>query len=94
MNTAKISSKYQIVIPKQARRALGLSAGDEVVVVAQKDRIELVPRPRSYTRATLGLGKEVWEGVDAVKYVRGRGRLGKRKPEASRCPWRAYLHRY
>lgn len=79
MNTAKISSKYQIVIPKQARRALGLTAGDEVVVVAQKDRIELVPRPRSYTRATLGLGKEVWEGVDAVKYVRGERKAWEKK---------------
>lgn len=71
MDTAKISSKYRIVIPKKAREALGLSAGDELVVVAKKDRIELVPRPGSYTSATLGLGKEVWKGVDAVKYVKG-----------------------
>ncbi|MHB8793269.1 MAG: AbrB/MazE/SpoVT family DNA-binding domain-containing protein [Thermoleophilia bacterium] len=79
MNTAKISSKYQIVIPKKARKALGLSAGDEVVVVAQKDRIELVPRPRSYTNATLGLGKEVWKGVDAVKYVKGERKAWEKK---------------
>lgn len=79
MNTAKISSKYQIVIPKQARKALGLSAGDEVVVVALKDRIELVPRPRNYTSATLGLGKELWKGVDAVKFVREERKAWEKK---------------
>ena len=71
MNTAKLSSKNQIVIPKAARKALGLNAGDEVVVVTLKDRIELVPRPQSYTMATLGLGQDVWKGVDAVRFVKG-----------------------
>lgn len=71
MNTVKISSKNQIVVPKEARQALGVAAGDELVVVAQNGRVELVPRPKSYTRATLGLGKSVWKGIDAVGYVRG-----------------------
>ena len=58
---------------------MGLSAGDEVVIVAQKDRLELVPRPRSYTSATLGLGKDVWKGVDAVKYVKRERKAWEKK---------------
>jgi AbrB family looped-hinge helix DNA binding protein len=82
MNTVKISSKYQIVVPKQARKALGLAAGDELVVVAREGRIELIPRPKSYTAATLGLGSEVWEGIDAVKYARGERESWEKKKTA------------
>ncbi|MFA6001952.1 MAG: AbrB/MazE/SpoVT family DNA-binding domain-containing protein [Thermoleophilia bacterium] len=79
MNKVKLSSKNQIVIPKEARRALGLSAGDEIIVVTYNDRIELVPRPKSYTSATLGLGKDVWKGVDAVSYVKGERKAWEKK---------------
>jgi len=79
MNKVRISSKYQIVVPKEARKALGVGAGDELVVIPQKDRIELIPRPKSYTDATLGLGKKVWKGVDAVDYVRGERKAWEKK---------------
>jgi AbrB family looped-hinge helix DNA binding protein len=79
MSTVKISTKNQIVIPKEVRKALGVGAGDELVVVEKPGRIELVPRPKSYTKATLGLGKNIWKGVDAVKYVKGERKTWEKK---------------
>ena len=42
--TATLSSKFQITIPAEARRALGLKAGRGLEVRIKKDRIELVPQ--------------------------------------------------
>lgn len=53
--TATLSSKFQITIPAEARKALGLQAGRGLEVRIKKDRIELVPQePPS---ALLGLIK-------------------------------------
>ncbi len=43
METVTISPKYQIVIPKQFRRRLGLCPGQKVQAIAYENRIELVP---------------------------------------------------
>lgn len=43
METVTISPKYQVVIPKRARRSLGLKVGQKMIVVAYNDRIVLVP---------------------------------------------------
>ncbi len=42
MQTVKLSSKYQLVIPRQVRDRLGLKAGDHFQVVTLGDRIQLV----------------------------------------------------
>ena len=42
--TATLSSKFQITIPAEARRALGLKAGRGLEVRIKKDRIELIPQ--------------------------------------------------
>jgi NADPH:quinone reductase-like Zn-dependent oxidoreductase len=34
-----------------------------------RGKIVLIPQPNSYTQAMSGLHKEIWEGVDAQKYV-------------------------
>ncbi|MDI6734968.1 MAG: AbrB/MazE/SpoVT family DNA-binding domain-containing protein [bacterium] len=59
--TAKLSSKYQIVIPKKIRRKLNLNSGDELIMKVEDDKIIMRPKPKSYTEYMLGLGKEVWE---------------------------------
>lgn len=69
-DTVKLSAKYQIVIPREARRQLGLAAGDRLLVVVQGNSIVLVPRPRNYTKHLRGLHKEVWRGVDVPAYLR------------------------
>lgn len=60
--TAKLSSKYQIVIPKKIRKKLNLNSGDELIMKVEDDKIVMRPKPKSYTEYMLGLGKEVWEG--------------------------------
>lgn len=59
--TAKLSSKYQIVIPKRIRRELKLNSGDELIMKVEDDKIIMRPKPKSYTEYMLGLGKEIWE---------------------------------
>ena len=39
--TTKLSSKGQVVIPEEVRRALGLSAGDQFVVIGEGDAVIL-----------------------------------------------------
>jgi AbrB family looped-hinge helix DNA binding protein len=43
METAKISPKFQVVIPKKLREALKLSPGQRVQMVIYGDRIEVIP---------------------------------------------------
>jgi len=43
METVTVSPKYQVVIPKNARKALGIRAGQKIQVVVYEGRIELVP---------------------------------------------------
>ena len=63
--TARLSSKYQIVIPREARDALHLAAGDELLVLCKPDRVVIIPKPRQYTRRMAGLHHEIWQGADS-----------------------------
>ncbi len=54
METATISPKFQIVIPKRVRRNLDIQAGQKVQVIQYDDRIELIPiRPIKEMRGFL-----------------------------------------
>jgi AbrB family looped-hinge helix DNA binding protein len=64
-NTVTLSSKYQIVIPRAAREALSLSAGDELLVLCKADRVVIIPKPKKFAKRTAGLHREVWQGADA-----------------------------
>ncbi|MCD6231859.1 AbrB/MazE/SpoVT family DNA-binding domain-containing protein [Candidatus Aerophobetes bacterium] len=66
----KLSSRHQVVIPKEARKKLGLHAGDQLIVEVEKEKVVMRPRPKNYTNYMLGLGKKVWQGIDATDYVR------------------------
>jgi len=68
--TIKVSSKYQIVIPREARKNLNLKAGDKLIVKVNNEKIIIYPQPKSYAKYSLGLGKETWRSVDATEYVR------------------------
>ena len=63
--TVTLSSKYQIVIPQEAREALGLSAGDELLVLCKPDRVVIVPKPKKFAKRMAGLHRDVWQGADA-----------------------------
>jgi AbrB family looped-hinge helix DNA binding protein len=43
MTAVKVSPKFQVVIPKDAREQLGLKAGQELQVLVYEGRIELIP---------------------------------------------------
>ena len=43
MNTVKVSSKYQVVIPKEIRETIGLHVGAKLEIITYRSRIELVP---------------------------------------------------
>ena len=60
MAEATLSSKNQIVIPREARDALQLKAGDRLLVVSKDDRIIILQKPRSHRAALRGLGKGLY----------------------------------
>lgn len=43
VSTVTISSKFQVVIPKDCRERLGLRPGQKIQAFAYNDRLELVP---------------------------------------------------
>ncbi len=55
MAQATISSKNQIVIPREAREALDLKTGDKVLVVVRGKRVLVLQKPRSHAAALQGL---------------------------------------
>lgn len=46
METVKVSSKYQVVIPRTIRRSLGIEPGQRLQVQAYGNRIEFIPVKR------------------------------------------------
>jgi AbrB family looped-hinge helix DNA binding protein len=50
----KISSKFQLVIPKGLREQLDLQPGDELVGTVEGQAIKLFRRPASYARHLYG----------------------------------------
>lgn len=68
--TVKISSKYQVVIPKEIREAIKLQPGDQLLVGLENGKVVMRLKPKSYARYLRGLHKEVWQGVDATDYVK------------------------
>ncbi len=60
MAEATLSSKNQIVIPREARKALGLKPGDKVLVIVQSGKVLLLEKPKSYEAAIRGMGRGVY----------------------------------
>jgi AbrB family looped-hinge helix DNA binding protein len=60
MAEAKLSTKNQIVIPREARRALKLKAGDKVLVVVRGDRVVLLQKPKAFHTAIRGLANGMY----------------------------------
>jgi AbrB family looped-hinge helix DNA binding protein len=60
MQEATLSSKNQIVIPREARQALQLKAGDKVLVVVRGDSVLVLQKPKAHHAAIRGIGKGVY----------------------------------
>jgi len=54
MTTVTVSLKYQVVIPREIREALGIRPGQKVQVLQYQNRIEFIPvRPIEQMRGFL-----------------------------------------
>jgi AbrB family looped-hinge helix DNA binding protein len=60
MAEATLSSKNQIVIPREAREALKLKPGDKVLVLVRGGNVLVLQKPKSYAAAIRGLGRGMY----------------------------------
>ena len=57
MAKAKLSSKNQIVIPREVRKQLGLKPGDNIVLALHGDTAIMIRKPKKYSEALAGIMK-------------------------------------
>lgn len=57
MAVQKLNSRNQIFIPKDARQAMGVKGGDELLVVVKDDLMLVMSMPKRYTKTMQGLAK-------------------------------------
>ena len=67
--TVTLSSKNQIVVPREARDRLKIGPGKELLVLCKDDRIVLIPKPKNFAKHMAGLHKEVWANAGADSYL-------------------------
>jgi len=67
--SVKVSSRYQIVVPRIARDRLNIQSGDRLLVDVQDGLLILLPQPQDYTTHMAGLHREVWAGLDTTSYL-------------------------
>ena len=60
MQTVRLSSKNQIVLPREAREAMHLKGRDELLIVIKGDVTIIMPKPKSYRQALSNIGKEIY----------------------------------
>ncbi|MBI3015807.1 MAG: AbrB/MazE/SpoVT family DNA-binding domain-containing protein [Candidatus Tectomicrobia bacterium] len=56
----KLSSKNQIVLPKEAREAMKVKGGDELLVVVKGSVTLVMPKPKKYAQALSGKGRGIY----------------------------------
>jgi AbrB family looped-hinge helix DNA binding protein len=60
MAEATLSSKNQIVVPKDAREALGIGAEDKLLIVVRENCLLVMPKPTSFAKALRGAARGVY----------------------------------
>jgi len=60
MPESTLSAKNQIVIPKEAREALGVKPGDRLLVVVRGDRVIVLQKPGPHHSSIRGLAKRAY----------------------------------
>jgi len=56
MPQVTLSAKNQIVVPREAREALGVKPGDKLLVVVRGESVIVLQKPKSHRVAIRGLG--------------------------------------
>ena len=67
--SVKVSNRYQIAVPQQARKRLKIKSGDRLLVDVQDGLLILMPEPKNYTEQLAGLHREIWE--KSAEYING-----------------------
>lgn len=60
MAKTTLSSKNQIVVPREAREALGVKPGDTLLVVVRGERVIILQKPKSPHAAIRGLARSAY----------------------------------
>jgi AbrB family looped-hinge helix DNA binding protein len=67
--SVKVSSRYQVAVPRIAREKLNIQSGDRLLVDVQDGILILVPQPQDYVAYMAGLHREIWTGMDVDAYL-------------------------
>ena len=62
--SARISSKYPVVLPKAVRDALRLRPQDQLMFLIDGNTVIIRPQPESFTEAMRGLHQGIWPDPD------------------------------
>lgn len=60
MAEATLSTKNQIVIPREAREALDLKPGDKLIISTVGEKIIVIERPKSHRAALAGMARGLY----------------------------------
>jgi len=63
--TARVSAKYQVVIPKAVREALHIRPQDNLLFLVDGDTVIIRPKPDNFTKALAGLHQHLWPEPEA-----------------------------
>ena len=66
---ATIGSKYQMVIPKDIRKEIGIKPGDKLYVDAADNIIYLTVPQKNWADQNYGALKKYWKGIDMIEEV-------------------------
>ncbi len=55
------------MIPRKARKALGVKAGDQLLVVVRGERVIVLKKPKSHHAAIRGLGAGIYSSGHLAK---------------------------
>lgn len=69
VETIRLGSKCQMVLPLRVRRILGVSEGSELLALPLGNAVILVPKPKSYSERLLGLYREIWASTNPKDYL-------------------------
>jgi AbrB family looped-hinge helix DNA binding protein len=58
--SAQISTKYQVVIPKEVRELMNLQPKDTLLFLIDGGTVVLRPKPKSFTKTLRGLHRHLW----------------------------------
>jgi AbrB family looped-hinge helix DNA binding protein len=56
----RLSSKHQIVVPRESRAALGVRPGDKLLVVTLGEHVIVLRKPRRHAEASHGTARRLY----------------------------------